>query len=92
MKKLNGSASHNLLKSRACEKCSQTGKRSTSFAINLYYEGNKNWNIGHSDEKGCHGCGWYDFDRWFKALNKLSISDKLIIVTSEFKMQLSWYN
>ncbi len=71
LKKSNGSVSHNLLKSRACERCVKTGKRGKPFDINCFYAGGPNW--APSDEKdasGCIGCGWYDFDLWRKSLNK----------------------
>ena len=70
LKKSNGSASHNLLKSRACENCVKTKKRGTPFGIKFYYEGDEKWDKEVTDENGCHGCGWYDFDKWRKELNK----------------------
>lgn len=70
LKKSNGSASHNLLKSRACENCLKCGTRGTPFGIEYYYEGDKKWNgVTENDENGCHGCGWYDFGKWRKSLN-----------------------
>lgn len=73
LKKSNGSVSHNLLKSRACEKCVKTGKRGKPFGIDYFYSGGPNW--GPSEEKdpsGCIGCGWYDFDKWRSGLNSLT--------------------
>jgi hypothetical protein len=73
LKKSNGSVSHNLLKSRACERCAKSGKRGKPFGIDYFYAGGPNW--GPSDEKdpnGCIGCGWYDFNLWRISLNKLT--------------------
>lgn len=65
----NGSISHNLLKSRSCEKCFKTGIRGTPFGIKFFYEGDEKWSSNKKDPKGCVGCGWYDVDKWRKALN-----------------------
>ena len=76
--KKDGSGNHNLLKSRACELCLKTGKRGTPFGIQFFYAGNSSWSefipaFGSEAEKGCVGCGWYDFAKWREALNlKLS--------------------
>lgn len=71
LKKTNGSVSHNALKSRACERCFQKGRRGKPFKINYFYKGNDAW---EPDDKknadGCIGCGWYDFDEWRNNLNK----------------------
>lgn len=69
------SGNHNLLKSRDCEKCFKTGIRGMPFGINFFYEGSKKWKQsipkkGEESEKGCFGCGWYDFNKWRTALNK----------------------
>lgn len=71
--KKDSSGNHNLLKSRACERCIQTGKRGTPFGINYWYMGNENWNAparGSAAEKGCEGCGWYNFHEWRLSLNQ----------------------
>ena len=72
--KKDSSGNHNLLKSRACERCIKDGKRGTPFGIEFWYEGNKAWTCnyqrGAKAESGCVGCGWYDFDTWRKQLNK----------------------
>lgn len=71
--KKDDAGNHNLLKSRACERCIKTGKRGTPFGINFWYEGNENWDAadkGEEAEKGCVGCGWYDFSKWRAALNE----------------------
>ena len=76
--KFDGSGNHNLLKSRACEVCLETGKRGTPFGIKFFYAGNSDWSksipaSGPEAEQGCVGCGWYDFAKWREALNlKLS--------------------
>lgn len=72
LKKSNGSVSHNLLKSRACERCFQTGRRGQPFGIAYYYSGGPKWlPKDKKDPVGCIGCGWYDFDVWRKHLNEL---------------------
>ena len=71
LKKSNGSVSHNLLKSRACERCWRDGRRAQPFGIRFFYEGGPKWKPRNKrDPKGCIGCGWYDFDAWRKALNE----------------------
>lgn len=71
LKKSNGSVSHNLLKSRSCERCYKTGKRGTPFGIVFFYAGGPAWGgESKTDASGCEGCGWFDFDRWRKALNQ----------------------
>lgn len=72
--KKDDSGNHNLLKSRACEKCIETGKRGYPMGIKYYYEGDENWpedcpTKGKDSERGCIGCGWYDFEEWRKSLN-----------------------
>ena len=72
--KKDDSGNHNLLKSRACERCIKERKRGTPFGINYWYEGNEDWNIldqqGSNAEQGCIGCGWYDFEKWRTSLNQ----------------------
>lgn len=76
LKRSNGAVNHNLLKSRACEKCCETGRRGTPFGIRFFYAGNARWEpADKTDPGGCIGCGWYDFAEWRKELNhKLEIS------------------
>ncbi len=62
--------SHNLLKSRACERCYKTGNRGEPFGIRFYYAGDGKWATAQDDPAGCVGCGWYDFDAWRSALNR----------------------
>ena len=70
LKASNGSVSHNLLKSRACEQCLSTGYRGTPFGITFFYQGDAHWEPEDpTDPTGCIGCGWYDFDRWRRVLN-----------------------
>ena len=79
LKKSNGTISHNRLKSEACVKCVKTGKRGTPFGIKYFYEGDGDWHGDKTDEHGCHGCGWYDFDKWRKSLNReLRERDKIV--------------
>jgi len=66
---------HNSLKSKVCELCKETGKRGTPFGINYWYEGGEDWDEsipvqGFNTEKGCHGCGWYNFHEWRVSLNQ----------------------
>lgn len=65
--------SHNLLKSRHCERCVQTGKRGHFPGIHYWYKGDENWDssISPNDEKGCEGCFWYAPYKWREELNKL---------------------
>ena len=71
LKKSNGSVSHNLLKSRACEKCYKTGNRGMPFGISFFYAGGQKWaGSDKTDATGCIGCGWFDFDLWRDRLNK----------------------
>lgn len=71
LKKSNGTVSHNLLKSRACEHCIKTGNRGTPFGIRFFHEGTDKFTADPQDESGCYGCGWYDFSLWRKKLNQL---------------------
>ncbi|MDD5791463.1 MAG: hypothetical protein PUD22_02635 [Erysipelotrichaceae bacterium] len=69
------------MKSRACENCIKTGKRSSPFGIDFFYEGNEDWpencpKYGEEAKKGCKGCGWYDFGTWRKKLNERLINEK----------------
>lgn len=65
------SGNHNALKSRACERCVQTGRRGTPFGIAFFYQGGPEWGgADRYDAAGCIGCGWYDFAAWRDALNK----------------------
>lgn len=72
---------HNLLKSRACERCIAQRKRGAPLGINFWYIGGEDWPLevqtGPEAEPGCFGCGWYDFQAWREALNKhLSNTDE----------------
>lgn len=76
--KKDAAGNHNLLKSRACERCIDTGKRGNPFGIKFYYAGNEDWpadcpNFGPKSEQNCFGCGWYDVAAWREALSKLKI-------------------
>lgn len=62
---------NNLWKSRYCERCKESGVRGTFIGINYFYEGGPTWpsNIAEDDERGCHGCFWYNPDKWRQSLN-----------------------
>ncbi len=71
LKKSNGNVSHNLLKSRACEHCFETGERGTPFGIRYFYSGTAEWKgKDEYDPRGCLGCGWYDVEKWRESLNR----------------------
>lgn len=79
LKKSNGSVSHNLLKSRACERCFRSGNRGTPFGIKFFYSGGSKWEPSDKrDPLGCVGCGWFDFDKWRDCLN-----DRLKVITKD---------
>jgi len=74
---------HNLLKSRSCETCIATGKRGTPIGIRFWYSGGENWQAsipqkGIDAERGCVGCGWYDFETWRDRLNE-KLADSQVI-------------
>ncbi|MFA1609832.1 hypothetical protein [Halobellus rubicundus] len=60
------SRKHNLLKSRKCESCVETGTRPPFLEIEYYYEGDEEYD----DEIGCVGCGWYNPQAWRAALHE----------------------
>lgn len=73
--KKDDAGNHNLLKSRACERCIASGKRQSPLGITFFYKGDENWPsdcpvTGAEAEKGCIGCGWYNFSAWRNALNQ----------------------
>lgn len=63
--------SNNLLKSRNCERCLETGTRGNFPGIYYWYQGDEKWRSEPHDENGCIGCFWYDPDKWREELNKL---------------------
>ncbi len=80
LKASNGSVSHNLLKSRACERCYRTRQRGTPFGIVFFYQGGVTWEPADvTDPEGCVGCGWYDFDLWRSRLNERLQSDQGLV-------------
>lgn len=60
------SGKNNLLKSRKCEQCVETGKRPLFCGIDFYYEGSEEY----EEEIGCEGCGWYNPHKWRAAVNE----------------------
>lgn len=64
--------SHNLLKSRYCERCFAEKIRGSFPGIKYWYEGNEQWQGANDcDPRGCVGCFWYDPYEWRKKLNEL---------------------
>lgn len=64
--------SHNLLKSRYCERCFAEKIRGSFPGIKYWYEGNEQWQGANDcDPSGCVGCFWYDPYEWRKKLNEL---------------------
>lgn len=61
------SGKHNLLKSRKCEQCVETGKRPAFFGIEFYYEGGEQY----EEDIGCEGCGWYNPHEWRAHLDEI---------------------
>lgn len=59
------SGKNNLLKSRKCEQCVETGTRPTFYGIDFYYEGSATY----EEDVGCEGCGWYNPHKWRDAVN-----------------------
>lgn len=60
------SGKNNLIKSRKCERCVESGIRPPFLGINFYYEGDETY----EDSIGCEGCGWYNPHKWRDALHK----------------------
>lgn len=63
----------NQQKREVCRKCFQTDQRGYPFGIPFFYQGSIDWpedvpKRGKAAEKGCKGCGWYDFAAWRAAL------------------------
>lgn len=61
------SGKNNLLKSRKCEQCVETGERPLFCGIDFYYEGGREY----TEEIGCEGCGWYNPHKWRDAVNDM---------------------
>lgn len=71
----------NQQKREVCRQCYQTGKRGYPFGIKFFYEGTEEWPAsippnGAEAEKGCIGCGWYDFEKWREILIKVKKSNQ----------------
>jgi hypothetical protein len=62
---------NNLLKSRKCEKCKQTGKRQKGYDLHFFYKGQEEY----EDSIGCEGCFWFDPDQWRQALNEFIVEN-----------------
>lgn len=61
------SRENNLLKSRFCEKCKQTGKKQPFLGIKFFFVGKEEY----EEKIGCYGCGWHNPRKWKEELNKL---------------------
>ncbi|MDZ7746680.1 MAG: hypothetical protein U5K28_09300 [Halobacteriales archaeon] len=61
------SGKNNLLKSRKCEQCVETGERPPFYGIDFYYEGGEEY----EEAVGCEGCGWYNPHEWRDAVNEI---------------------
>lgn len=61
------SGRNNLLKSRKCEQCVESGKRPPFLGIGFYYKGGKAYQEGI----GCEGCGWYNPHAWRSELERI---------------------
>lgn len=61
------SSKNNLLKSRKCEACVETGNRPKFHGIDFYYAGGEKY----EEDIGCEGCGWYNAHKWRRELNNL---------------------
>ncbi|WP_336023918.1 hypothetical protein [Halobellus salinisoli] len=57
---------HNLLKSRKCEACVESGERPQFMEIEYYYEGSEEYD----EDLGCVGCGWYNPQQWRESLHE----------------------
>lgn len=65
----------NQQKREVCRSCYQSGIRGKIFGIDFFYHGVEAWDMrfpknGKAAEKGCIGCGWYDIQKWRKALER----------------------
>lgn len=65
--------SHNLLKSRYCERCYKTGERGVFPGIYYWFKGGRMWDkkIDKHDKRGCEGCFWNNPYKWRDELNGL---------------------
>lgn len=63
---------NNLLKSRFCEKCKNSGVRPGGYGIDFWYAGDSKWN----EETKCKGCFWFDPQAWRCAVAKILKKDK----------------
>ena len=61
------SGRNNLMKSRKCEQCVETGERPPFLGIEFYYEGGPEY----EEEIGCEGCGWYNPHKWRDAVTEI---------------------
>lgn len=60
------SGRNNLMKSRKCERCVETGERPPFLGIEFYYEGDREY-----EDVGCEGCGWYNPHKWRDAVTEI---------------------
>lgn len=58
---------NNLLKSRKCEKCKETGMRPAGYGeIDFWWKGGKKYD----EHIGCEGCFWHGPRKWSEELNR----------------------
>lgn len=61
----------NMMKSRICDNCVDTGVRGSFFGVTWFYSGSAQWTgISKDDENGCLGCPWYDLVEWKSKLTE----------------------
>lgn len=59
----------NMLKSRLCDECCETGIRPGFLGIKWFYSGDENWVKNDKDGSGCNGCPWFDLAEWKNKIN-----------------------
>ena len=61
----------NMMKSRACDACCDSGERPSFLGIHWFYSGDKTWDRSVQNYgRGCYGCPWFDIDIWRQSINK----------------------
>ena len=60
----------NMLKSRKCDQCVNSGERPSFLGVHWFYSGSSKWVASQEEGSGCYGCPWYDIEKWRQELNK----------------------